>query len=106
MISALNTTDSKSRAAVFAPLEPNPVVSDPDDPDDTYGDTRWLKLLNQIAMLLVREHEIVAVLPKWSGQQAHVNIIVTTDSDSSEENCSLRSKDPPRAEYVVTQPHL
>ncbi|KAF8428800.1 hypothetical protein EV426DRAFT_571403 [Tirmania nivea] len=84
MISALNTTNSKSRAAAFTSLEPNPVVSDPD----------------------VREHEIVAVLPKQSGPQAHVNIMVTTDSDS-EEDYSLRSKDPqppPPAKYLVTQP--
>ena len=46
MISALNTTDSKSRAAACAPLEPNPVVSELDGTD---GNTRWLKLLNHIA---------------------------------------------------------
>ncbi|KAF8430170.1 hypothetical protein EV426DRAFT_7400 [Tirmania nivea] len=102
MISALDTTNSKSRAAAFTSLEHNPVVSDPDGTD---SNTRWLKLLNQIALLLVREHEIVAVLPKQSGPQAHVNIIVTTDSDS-EEDYSLRSKDPqppPPAKYLVTQ---
>ncbi|KAF8431133.1 hypothetical protein BGX38DRAFT_358973 [Terfezia claveryi] len=103
MISALNTTDSNSRAAAFTSLEPNPVVSD--DPDSTDSNTRWLKLLNQIALLLVREHEIVAVLPKQSGPHAHVNIMVTTDSDSEEDH-SLHSQDPqppPPAKYLVTQ---
>jgi len=80
MISALNTTDSKFRAVAFASLEPNPVISDPGGAD---GNTRWLKLPNQIALLPVRRHEIVAAPPKQSGPQSHVNIMVTTDSDSS-----------------------
>ncbi|KAF8419769.1 hypothetical protein EV426DRAFT_614761, partial [Tirmania nivea] len=45
----------------------------------------WLKLLNHIAQLLVREHETVAVLPKRSGPTAHVNLFVATDSSSDDE---------------------
>ncbi|KAF8422250.1 hypothetical protein EV426DRAFT_706442 [Tirmania nivea] len=43
-------------------------------------DTRWLELLNQVGLLLVREHEIVAVLPKRSGPRADLSIMTTTDS--------------------------
>ncbi|RPB21192.1 hypothetical protein L211DRAFT_840942 [Terfezia boudieri ATCC MYA-4762] len=46
----------------------------------------WLKLLNHIAQLLVREHEIVAVLPKRSGPTAHVNLVVATDSSNDDED--------------------
>ncbi|RPB19109.1 hypothetical protein L211DRAFT_853513 [Terfezia boudieri ATCC MYA-4762] len=46
----------------------------------------WLKVLNHVAQLLVREHEIVAVLPKRSGPTAHVNILIATDSSSNDDD--------------------
>lgn len=42
--------------------------------------SRWLKHLNCVARLLVREHETVAVLPKRSGPDAHLSMVVATDS--------------------------
>ena len=69
-----------------------------------------LKFLNLVALLLVREHEIVAVLPKRSGSRAHVNVIVTTDSDSDpDEPCtgddSIREVNrlPLGVKYLVTR---
>jgi len=41
-----------------------------------------LKLLNQVALLLVREHEVVGVLPKSYGPEAIVQLVVATGSDS------------------------
>ncbi|RPB20005.1 hypothetical protein L211DRAFT_852715 [Terfezia boudieri ATCC MYA-4762] len=101
ILSAFNDSEAKSRVTSTAntSLKPNPVaVSHEKDLHDepymdtqsgTYRvcgaphvDTRWLKLLNQVAQLLVREHEIVAVLPKRSGPLANLSIMVTTDSDT------------------------
>ncbi|KAF8422238.1 hypothetical protein EV426DRAFT_575281 [Tirmania nivea] len=45
----------------------------------------WLKLLNYVAQLLVREHEIVAILPKRSGPTAHVNLLVATDNSNDDD---------------------
>ncbi|KAF8417546.1 hypothetical protein EV426DRAFT_622383 [Tirmania nivea] len=44
----------------------------------------WLKVLNHVAQLLVREHEIVAVLPKRSGPTANISLLVATDSSSDD----------------------
>ncbi|RPB27223.1 hypothetical protein L211DRAFT_866091 [Terfezia boudieri ATCC MYA-4762] len=41
-----------------------------------------LELLNQVALLLVRERRIVGVLPKRSGPRALVELLVATDSGS------------------------
>ncbi|KAF8457387.1 hypothetical protein BGX38DRAFT_1157815 [Terfezia claveryi] len=89
MLKALN---QQSRLS-YESLQPNPIVVSPENPLDpalasstsrhyTRADSTWLKVLNQVAQLLVREHEIVAVLPKRSGPTAHVSLMVTTDSDS------------------------
>ena len=108
MISALRTTADSA-----VPLKPNPVVSGSGGTNNV--NTRWLKLLNHVALLLVREHEIVAVLPKRSGPQSHVNIMVTDCSRSSsggEDYGHLRSKDPqhistpgetPQTKYFVNR---
>ncbi|KAF8423512.1 hypothetical protein EV426DRAFT_114667 [Tirmania nivea] len=95
MLRALNA-QSKIPALTSESLKPNPVVSPekllyaasnagtPRHRNAT--DSTWLKLLNHIAQLLVREHEIVAVLPKRSGPNAHVSLVVTTDSDSESDS--------------------
>ncbi|KAF8422245.1 hypothetical protein EV426DRAFT_670976 [Tirmania nivea] len=46
----------------------------------------WAKVLNHVAQLLVREHEIVAVLPKRSGSTAHVSLLIATDSSSDDDD--------------------
>jgi len=95
ILSALDSRHPTSGTAGLTALQPNPVADNsdkPPDPDDdsasdgtsstSDGGTSLLKVLNQVALLLVREHEIVAVIPKRSGSDAHVNIMITTDSDS------------------------
>ncbi|KAF8418675.1 hypothetical protein EV426DRAFT_704463 [Tirmania nivea] len=42
----------------------------------------WLQHLNSVAQLVVREHEIVAVLSKRAGPGAHFSMVFTTDSSS------------------------
>lgn len=92
MLKALNS-QSKIPSLNYESLQPNPVVASPENHlypalgfstsrNHTRADSAWLKVLNQVAQLLVREHEIVAVLPKRSGPTAHVSLMVTTDSDS------------------------
>ncbi|KAF8416438.1 hypothetical protein EV426DRAFT_721796 [Tirmania nivea] len=51
----------------------------------TNASQTWLKLLNHVAQLLVREHEIVAVLPKRSGPTAHVNLLIASDSSGDDD---------------------
>jgi len=61
----------------------------------------------------VCEHEIVAVLPKRSGSEDHINVMVTTDSDSEPEDSSTEADSvhhadredimEPRIKYFVTR---
>ncbi|KAF8422235.1 hypothetical protein EV426DRAFT_606640, partial [Tirmania nivea] len=118
MLSAIKATNSDSATT----LEPDPVLVKQEadlyptpggsqDVDSTYqynADT--LKFLNQVALLLVRDYEIVAVLPKRSGAQAHVNVMVTTDSDSDpdepstgEDSTHEANKLASRVKYFVTR---
>lgn len=60
---------------------PDPVVHQPDSPHDSEVKPR-LKLLNHLAMILIREREIVAVLSKRSGLNSGDQFVFTTDSDS------------------------
>ncbi|KAF8429312.1 hypothetical protein BGX38DRAFT_1233440 [Terfezia claveryi] len=98
MLSALEVTTSNCTTN----LEPNPVLVKQET--DLYpalkgshdtnsckkANADILKFLNQVALLLVREHEIVAVLPKRSGSQAHLNVMVTIDSDSDPDERSTQ----------------
>jgi len=87
ILSAIEATNSDST------LAPNPVLvrketdlylarNGPQDASSNQVNPDALKFLNQVALLLVREHEIVAVLPTRSGSQAHGNVTVTVDSNS------------------------
>ncbi|RPB19914.1 hypothetical protein L211DRAFT_852788 [Terfezia boudieri ATCC MYA-4762] len=99
ILSAIRDVEASSRiiTAATGALKPNPVAIPHDkhlnadlrqshslNTDDlsAHYDTRWLKLLNQVALLLVRENEIVAVLPKRSGPRADLSIMIMTDSDT------------------------
>ncbi|KAF8421705.1 hypothetical protein EV426DRAFT_196340 [Tirmania nivea] len=98
MLSALEATNSDSTTN----LTPNPVLvkhetdlyaarkGSRDDNSTNKVNASMLKFLNQVALLLVREHEIVAVLPKRSGSQAHLNVMVTIDSDSDPDEPSTQ----------------
>jgi len=48
----------------------------------SHADLELFKFLNQVALLLVREYEIVVILPKRSRSDSQVNVMVITDSDS------------------------
>ena len=50
-----------------------------------------LKLLNQVAMLLVWEHEIVAVLSKRSGGNSGLKLVFTMVTDSALDSAPLHS---------------
>ncbi|RPB21245.1 hypothetical protein L211DRAFT_889995 [Terfezia boudieri ATCC MYA-4762] len=82
-----------SLLAALSPLTgalPNtdgPAVSGPVNiQQESTASKTWAKVLNHVAQLLVREHEIVAVLPKRSGSTAHVSLLVTTDSSSDDDD--------------------
>ena len=49
----------------------------------------WLKLLNQVAQLLVREHEIVAVLTKRSGAAGSISLLFTADRSTDDDEDPL-----------------
>ena len=72
-------------------------------PSTLTGRSCWLKLLNHLARLLVREHEIVAALPKRSGADADVNIMVTTDYNTHRTEPVKESTTRAEASYPVTQ---
>ncbi|KAF8439598.1 hypothetical protein BGX38DRAFT_1273267 [Terfezia claveryi] len=116
MLKALNT-QSNIPSLNYESLQPNPVVASSENllnpalgfsssKYHTTVDSAWLKVLNQVAQLLVREHEIVAVLPKRSGPTAHVSLMVTTDSDSEsdfEGAASLTSSTLLETNYLIAQ---
>ncbi|RPB23424.1 hypothetical protein L211DRAFT_868565 [Terfezia boudieri ATCC MYA-4762] len=103
MLSAFEATNSDSATT----LKPNPVLvkqeadlypspTGSQDADSTSQvNPDGLRFLNQVASLLVREHEVVAVLPKRSGPQAHVNVMVTTDCDPDPDEPNPRNDSPP-----------
>ncbi|KAF8431368.1 hypothetical protein BGX38DRAFT_340231 [Terfezia claveryi] len=117
MLAALEATSSDARTT----LKPNPVIlkneaelyASPQGSNHlnsaNQANSDRLKFLNQVALLLVREYEIVAVLPKRSGSQAHVNVMVTTDSDSDLDELNTgdlvqdASRPSPRIKYLVTR---
>ena len=117
MLKALNP-QSKIPALSPESLQPNPVVVSPENPLCSVlgasaprryrsgAERTWLKVLNQVAQLLVREHEIVAVLSKRSGATADVRFMVTTDSDSesdSERAAPSTSSTMLKTNYLIAQ---
>lgn len=110
ILAALEVTNRHSPTT----LEPNPVLVKEEaelypvpegSPDGTnakhvHPDSDTLKLLNQLALLLVREHEIVAVLPKrFAPQGLQVMVSIDSDSDSDEERVGWE----PAIKYLVTR---
>ncbi|KAF8421536.1 hypothetical protein BGX38DRAFT_1240068, partial [Terfezia claveryi] len=65
----------------------------------------WLKSLNHVAQLLVREHEIVAVIPQRTGPTARINLLVATDSSSDDDEHNLSDEDDKDsvAGYLITR---
>ncbi|KAF8432623.1 hypothetical protein BGX38DRAFT_1225260 [Terfezia claveryi] len=61
---------------------PDPTAVEAKEPGTDDKPSRWLQHLNCVARLLVREHEIVAVLPKRTGSDARFSMVFTTDSSS------------------------
>ncbi|RPB18101.1 hypothetical protein L211DRAFT_854467 [Terfezia boudieri ATCC MYA-4762] len=51
----------------------------------------WLKFLNHVAQLLVREHEIVAIIPQRTGPTARISLLVATDSSSDDDDVAANS---------------
>ncbi|KAF8415721.1 hypothetical protein EV426DRAFT_629160 [Tirmania nivea] len=101
ILSALNVTNRDSdtepspvlvreEAVLYPPRtgSQDPITSNNITDPTAQVEREIFKLLNQVALLFVREHEIIAVLPKRSGSQAHVNVMVTTDSESDSDELS------------------
>lgn len=111
MLAALEVTNRQSPMT----LDPNPVLvkeeaelypapeGSPDISKAKHVDPALdtLKLLNQLALLLVREHEIVAVLPKrFTSQVLQVMVSIDSNPDSDGESVAqelaINDSQPPR----------
>ncbi|KAF8417583.1 hypothetical protein EV426DRAFT_622635 [Tirmania nivea] len=132
ILAALGTTDGLTRDEGIASLNSHPAISqlpapvsalDPAmDVPQIHSTSRpslrtsqsSLKLLNQVALLLVREHEVVGIVPKRSGPKAIIELLVATDSDTDSPDADVHVdvKEPVRTTklnangYVVVRtPH-
>ena len=81
LVSAFQALNPVFFSVNIGSLTPDPVVHQLDSPHDS-GVKPRLKLLNQLAMILIREKEVVAVLSKRSGLNSGDQFVFTMDSDS------------------------
>lgn len=83
-----NIANAKASAKAFSTVEPYPVILSNPLPNNEVPSSliKTMKIWNLMAQLFVRSHEIVAILPKQGGSTSSFSMVVSTDSDSDEDD--------------------
>lgn len=83
-----NIANAKASAKAFSTVEPYPVILSNPLPNNEVSSSliKTMKIWNLMAQLFVRSHEIVAILPKQGGSTSSFSMVLSTDSDSDEDD--------------------
>ncbi|KAF8458450.1 hypothetical protein BGX38DRAFT_1256654 [Terfezia claveryi] len=111
ILAALQCTDASFRNSTAVSPVPEPAIPLPaaanSELKSPYSSSRKgrsrLELLNQVALLLVREHRIVGVLPKRSGPKAILELLVATDSESDSPDIDANTETPQTTKLDATK---